>query len=155
NGVLTKEVDAGLVEEGDQRAPFETVGEFYDAEEGSLIYDEFADETDAYLIARDNLATFNAAVEAYEEAASLAAGLEEQDAAVEAAYEAIVELGYEVIDLALPEDAAADDVVEVAGTDDNDLFVFLGEDALIDLFGEVGDDLLFIGSEYTFNGDIE
>lgn len=103
---------------------------------------------DAYTDAQDAIEAFEDAVSAYETAAELQAALAAHDDAVEGAVEAIAELGYNLVEF------DAND--EAVGTEESDVFVYIGADeAIIDLFGEVGDDVLFIGTEYTFNDDIE
>lgn len=106
------------------------------------------DLVDAYTDAQDAVEAFEDAVADYETAVELQAALAAHDEAVEGAVEAIEELGYNLVEF--------DENDEAIGTEDSDVFVYIGADeATIDLFGEVGDDVLFIGTEYTFNGDIE
>src|SRR5690606_26082475 len=87
-----------------------------------------------------------------EELQALADELEAQDEAVEAASDAIVELGYNL--------EAFDEDGEAIGTEENDVFVYVDStdvntEYTIELFGFEGEDVLFVGTEYTFNDDIE
>lgn len=104
---------------------------------------------DAYIEAALDVEEFNEAVEIYEGAQELVADLDANNETLDAAVTAIEELGYEVQEF--------DPVTFVAvGTEANDAFVYIAdEDSSIDFFGEVGDDVLFIGTEFSYNDDIE
>lgn len=111
----------------------------------------FAGEADIeiaadYMTAKNALAAFAEAVADFNEINELMTALEAHDDAREAAADAIEELGYNLVEF---------DGGLAEGTENDDVFIYTGEDGTIDLFGEVGDDVLFIGTEYTFNDDIE
>lgn len=87
-------------------------------------------------------------VERVEAVQALADQLGDLDEDVDAAKAAIEELGYNLVEF--------DDTDFAEGTEDSDVFIYnFAEEATIDLFGAEGDDVLFIGTQFTYNDDIE
>lgn len=119
---------------------------------GNLDFNNPTHDTDvtiAYFEAKNASDAFSEAVAAYNEVIALLDARDVHDARVDEAEEAIGELGFNLVEFD-PE------TNEAVGTEDSDVFVYIGADeATIDLFGEMGDDVLFIGTEYEFNDDIE
>lgn len=155
-------VDANVLLEGREESLVEAANRVVDTESGTdgtgtfavaadvldadndidtTVFNADAPLAEDFLAAMQNENAFASALEEYQAVKQLADTLEGLNDDLEAAGEAIEELGYELS--------------EEVGTEANDLFVFTGDEVEIDLFGEVGDDLLFIGTDYTLGADVE
>ena len=89
-----------------------------------------------------------ALVESVKVAEDLVDQLELLDENVDDARDAIEDLGYHLVEF--------DDADAATGTAEDDVFVYNGaEEATIGLFGEEGNDVLFVGTEFTYNDDID
>ena len=96
--------------------------------------------------AQDNLEDRNELISDVSDAQALVDTLEELNAGIDGAEDAITDLGFE-----LPVSAEG----SVFGTAGDDIFLFASEDATIGSFGATGEDQLYIGEEFAFNADLE
>jgi|GEM_PF-4175607 len=104
-------------------------------------FEQGDDLATGFLTAKQNVDAFASVLEDYQAVKQLADNLESLNDDLKAAVDAIEALDYEL----------GEDV----GTEADDLFVFTGDEMEIDLFGEVGNDLLFIGNEFSRGADLE
>lgn len=95
-----------------------------------------APKATALVEAKANQAAFQEALAKYNEVKALVDANEAADDAIDAAVEALEALGYEL----------ADD----AGSEGNDLFVFLEQEVTVYDFGTEGDDVFYFGGEFSF-----
>jgi hypothetical protein len=111
------------------------------AENDNPLTDIYDDAVDAQEIAQAEVDARDALIENVADAQDLVNEVEELEADVTEAQDNIVDMGY-----TLPMTVQGATEIATAG---NDIFVFAEEDGSIDNFGAAGDDILFIGTDYT------